>query len=51
MLGMGPWAWVSSKLSGVAAGGSGAGSGAVLVLVVHRPCLRVRVLEKGVKEP
>lgn len=37
MLGMGPWAWVSSKLSGIAAGGSGAGSGAVLVLVVHRP--------------
>ena len=37
MFGMGPWAWVSSKLSGAAAGVSDAVSVVVLVLVVHRP--------------
>lgn len=44
MFGMGPWAWVSSKLSGAGAdAGAGAGS------TDHT--LRISVLEKGVKEP
>lgn len=42
MFSMGPWAWVSSKLSGA---GAGAGAGST----DHTP--RISVLEKGVKEP